>query len=254
MRPYVVFLVFAACAKPTTPAVPENPQGLTDGPTAHTESVQQDFADAHMSTHNTMITTARDAVINGKLEAVKEPMTWLAHHPPHPYVPPQADKYFVQMQGAARVAANAHTLSAAATGISTVATICGECHQALELKPAYKEEIPPDDRDGVAWHMARHRWAADRLWEGMIMPSDTLWNLGVAGLQEDALHGEELHDGEKMSDDEKKVADWLHTLGDMGYDETSTKSRASFFGELMNSCSECHSTMRAIEPPTPAPE
>ncbi len=238
-----MLVLFALACAPKPTELPSEEVALVD-PTPEVHSVDPDFDSSHMSTHYTLLTSARDAVIRGDLEGVREPMQWLATHDKHPGIPEHALPYVAEMRGAAKVAVSATSIEAAAQGVATAAVICGECHAQLNVGPTFTEEEPLPDRGGVNWHMARHRWATDRMWEGMIQPSDTQWNLGVAALQEDPLEQEELHAGMEMSEDEERVAEWLHGMGDFGQHMEGSMARTSYYGELLSNCSSCHQALR----------
>lgn len=238
----MLFALALACA-PKPAELPAETVELAD-PTPSVSSVDPEFQESHMSMHYTLLTSARDALIRGDMEGMREPMSWLATHDKHPGIPEEYLPYVQELRGASRVAANATSVEAAAHGVATAAVICGECHTRMSVGPRFEEEPALPDRKGVNWHMARHRWAADRMWEGMIQPSDTAWQLGVAALQEDPLEAEELHAGMDMSSDEAKVAEWLHGMGEFGAHMEGSMARSAFYGEMLGNCSDCHSTMR----------
>jgi len=232
MRPALTTLLLLSCTKPAAPEAAPT-QTVVDPPASEVAPAE------HMRDHHDRITRARDAIIRGDLEAAREPMDWLGQHDTHPGVPEEARPYILEMKGAARVAAGASTIDGVAVGLATVATICGECHARLDLGPRFEPvEMPPAEA-GVAWHMARHRWAADRMWEGMIAASDDLWVAGVGGLKEDPLREEELHGGE-MSEDERAVATWLHDMATFGEQMEGSMARSAFYGALLSKCSDCH--------------
>lgn len=238
-----VLPLLLACTKPVPPAIADAGNDLTQA-TPQTQAVPQAFAEAHMSAHYSMATAARDALFRGNLDAAQEPLRWLAEHDSHPGIPIESMPYVMEMKGAARVALNAGDVRGAAYGLATVATICGECHGALKTGPSFATPPPPDDREGVGWHMARHRWAADRMWEGMLQPNDTTWKLGVAALDEEPLQDDEVPSHEGLSEDETAVAEWLHEMGTFGKHMKTDGSKARYYGELLANCARCHSTAK----------
>jgi mono/diheme cytochrome c family protein len=233
-----LFLALACAPKPADPLA-NAAVDLNDGPTAQVEKAVTAFHNAHMSAHYTILTSARDAIIRGDLEAARESLTWLADHGSHEGLSDALAAQVAKMNEAAKVAVEAKSINGAAAGVAAIANTCGECHSAVSGGPSFDAPPPPPERTGVNWHMARHQWAADRMWEGMIMPSDTAWKLGVEALREDPLKSEELHSGE-MSENEERVAEWLHQMGEFGLSMNDSQARAEFYGGVLGNCSSCH--------------
>lgn len=79
--------------------------------------------------------------------------------------------------------ATAPDLDAALRALPAVAVACAECHVATGRWPklAQTPAAPPDRGDTVA-RMARHQWAVDRMWEGMIAGDDHAWREGLTVL------------------------------------------------------------------------
>jgi hypothetical protein len=84
--------------------------------------------------------------------------------------------------------------------------------------------------------MARHRWAADRLWEGLIGADDGSWRAGLAVLAQPPLRWPELGDRQGL-------AKSLQQLADQGLQRSTTDSladRARLHGEMLVRCTACH--------------
>jgi hypothetical protein len=134
----------------------------------------------HMHEHLTRIGTIKAAIVAGRLAGVREPATWLADHETVTGLPPDFESYVAQMRSYARHVIEAEDLATAAGAVSKMAKTCGNCHlvNGVELEFGYDRE-PRQDIEDVVTHMQRHQWAADRLWEGLIGPSDTAWTRGA---------------------------------------------------------------------------
>jgi cytochrome c553 len=138
-----------------------------------------------MADHFVLVTFGRDAVINGDLEALREPLGALADYDYKRVAPGGWVPWIARIQSAARLTADATTLEAAATGVATMARACGGCHEATEGGPDFQtsggESISPPT-DTLDARMRRHIWAADRLWEGLTGPSAEAWADGASAL------------------------------------------------------------------------
>ncbi len=97
------------------------------------------------------------------------------------------------MQNAAQLALAAVDLKAAAVAVADMAQACGGCHLALS-GPNFSGSSPAGEESSVVADMERHRWAADRMWEGLVGPSETAWLAGAATLEDAPRHPEAMVD------------------------------------------------------------
>ena len=126
--------------------------------------------------------------------------------------------------------------------MSNLAVSCGRCHEATGKAPVFSEDAVPADREGLGWHMARHRWAADRMWEGLITPSDLAWQLGIAELAEEPIASHEATTaGKEMTTEAADMGKWLHDMGKFGGHMPDAEARARFYGDFIATCAGCHS-------------
>jgi hypothetical protein len=90
--------------------------------------------------------------------------------------------------------------------------------------------------------MQRHQWAMDRLWEGLIGPSDAAWTRGTAELAEEALHAADLSDSVTASEanELENIAREVHELGAAGVGLTSLNDRSQVYGRILGLCADCH--------------
>lgn len=202
----------------------------------------------YMSDHFRITNWTRDAVAEGDLEAVREPLVALADHEYAPDVPEAWMPRILQLQAAARVTARAPTLTAAAHGIATMASICGQCHldlgQSLPLEAAQVESQAPKD-DDVSTRMFRHFWAIERLWEGLMAPSDQAWSAGAS-----ALIRAPLRTPKPESPAPHKFAEALEQLRQLGTRASaaaSPKARSEIYAVALASCADCHAKNSVFE-------
>ena len=91
--------------------------------------------------------------------------------------------------------------------------------------------------------MARHRWAADRLWEATVGGGDEPWTKGLDVLAQTSFPFR------KSFDDREGLARRLQQLADQGRKQKTVDTlaeRGRIYGEILVVCASCHAT-------TPAP-
>ena len=89
--------------------------------------------------------------------------------------------------------------------------------------------------------MVRHLWAADRMWEGLVGPSDEAWMAGARAMAETqpALAGVF-----RSSISGGGAGVFLEELGLLAQEAVDAKGidqRADVYGRLLNTCDRCHS-------------
>jgi hypothetical protein len=143
------------------------------------------------------------------------------------------------MRLAARELAGAKDLPAASRDLAGVARTCGDCHVTLGRPPAVVIGEPPPDLPGVSARMLRHHWAAVRLWDGLVVPSDAAWRSGADVLSDAPMTPPELPPpaiGE--------LAASVHELGRRARFAESDADRSALYGALMATCADCHARMK----------
>jgi hypothetical protein len=86
--------------------------------------------------------------------------------------------------------------------------------------------------------MARHAWAATRLWEAILGADDARWSSGLAVLADAPLPAAVLTDGGKFGGDLQAYA---RTQLDLR-GSTSLEARGAAYGEMLVLCAGCHAT------------
>ena len=90
--------------------------------------------------------------------------------------------------------------------------------------------------------MARHAWAVDRLWEGMIGGGDHRWELGVAALGDTPLPFSPRSDAPILAARLQRLAKRAHAMR-MG---ETLDDRMRTYGEILVTCAACHDRVRAV--------
>ena len=157
----------AGAAAPTAPTAPAAPATESATPTL----------DKRMAEHFTKAAAMKTAVIHGDVATLKKEADWMAKHELSG-VPESWRPHMQAMHTAAQHAVDAKNLESAAQAVAEMGGACGACHKALG-GPKLEVGTPPAEGSGAALHMVRHQWAADRMWQGLIGPSDVVWAKGA---------------------------------------------------------------------------
>ncbi len=219
---------------------------LAPRPIAAQEATAEDqsIVAAHMHEHLTRIGTIKSAIVAGRLEDLQEPATWLAEHETVAGLPARFSSYVAQMRNYAREAAAAEELSTAAVSVSKMAKACGNCHVANDINLEFGyDQRPRDDLQDIVSHMQRHQWAADRMWEGLIGPSDAAWSRGADILIDAPLHASDVSTTADDLAEINKLAHRIHALGGIGTQTMTPDARSQLYGELLGLCASCHTLL-----------
>ena len=203
------------------------------------ETPQAETPAEHMQEHFAQVDAVRDALIAGDLAGSKEAADWLASHEVMDGIPEVWEQHVTQMQQAAATVVGAEDLATAAEATANMAGICGGCHMGLDEGAQFTVVVVPSEESGVVAHMLRHEWAADRMWEGLIGPSDDSWAAGAGALGEAAL------EPEGAPAEVGELAEQVHQLGAEALVTSGFTSRAALYGKLMITCAQCHQAMDA---------
>lgn len=194
-----------------------------------------------MHGHYDAIVKVQSAIIRGDLQATREPARYLAEHPTPAALPAQWQPQVDAMRTAARAVLNAGDLMQAATATSLIGKACGDCHIANDVMIEFKSvEQPRDDLDRAS-HMQRHQWAADRMWEGIIGPSEPAWGTGIDILLEAPLTPQELQS--QPDDGTRQMARRVHQLAANGMMATDATEKSEIYAEFLSNCAGCHQSL-----------
>jgi cytochrome c553 len=231
-----LWLALAAAGACAGPAPGRSTESTRSHPLPQTEAVVP-----LMKQHFEQVVQIRDAVIAGDLAQARVPAAWLAEHGGPPTSPPSWEPYRVELRRIAGGLSDGATAAEAAKRTAEMAAICGLCHRAAGVHmerdmPALVEEL----NAGTGQLMKRHRWAVDRLWEGLVVPSDTAWTVGAGVLADAPLDTSDVANDGPIDPRRPELIDKLHRLGDVASSAKLTGERAALLGELLGTCSGCH--------------
>jgi mono/diheme cytochrome c family protein len=207
-------------------------------PNADADAEEHEPLSSIMSDHFYIAAWARDTVVYGDIDALREPLASLAHY----QYPPEMPAGVSELQAAAALTAKADNLAAAAAGIAAMARVCGECHRKLGLGIVAKQRpidtSTPNKVDAISGRMFRHGWAAERLWEGLVAPSDQAWTAGAA-----ALAHAPMRTPKTKQPVTEKFAQSLRAIRDLGARAsiaTSMEERTNIYAQTLATCAQCH--------------
>lgn len=211
------------------------------GDTAEETAAEEAMQAQHMQEHFSYAVALRDAVIGGDLAATEEPATWMSEHEMAGGLPEGWEPYVAEMRTAAGAAAAATELEAAASAAGMMAAQCGACHQAEGATMAVSIGQPPAAEPGTAAHMARHQWAMQRLWEGLVTPSDAAWTAGLQVLADEPLAAGSFSDDPQLQEELAGLANRIHSLAADAGGAADLSARGQVYGQMLATCAPCHS-------------
>jgi cytochrome c556 len=227
----VLTLAFFALGPSPTLAQPESAE-------------QQSMVAAQMYEQLSRMSTIKSAIVAGRLEDVREPATWLIEHKTVAGFPAEFESYVAQMRSYARQVIEAQDLGSAAGSVSKIAESCGNCHLATDINLAFGyDRKPREDLEDVVTHMQRHQWAADRMWEGLIGPSDSAWNRGTDMLIDAPLPPSDVTTATDNIVEINDIARRIHALGGIGTETTTADARSELYAEVLGLCGSCHTLL-----------
>ncbi len=157
----------------------------------------------------------------------------------------RARAYIEQLNAFAGLAARAPDVATAGSAVARLGATCGSCHKAMKRGPRYLVAAgPPAGAAPVATRMQRHRWAADRLWEGLIGPSDTAWRAGAGVLYDAPLYTDALTRDVEQYEPVTELAWTVHDVGARALMASDPATRAELYGQLLGTCARCHELLK----------
>lgn len=200
----------------------------------------------HMHESFDLVRAIERLLIRGKLEDAARLATAISEVPDAPAHGPWAAQSVLVRDRAAAVA-RATTVDQACQAEAKLAAACGGCHIESKVAPEFRQYPPaPADNGTIPGRMLRHRWAADRLWEGIIGGADEPWQAGL-----DVLAAAPLDWGDGNKERETLARDLQRLASTARKQKTeSLDTRATAYGEMLSTCAACH-TLKPTQPAAP---
>jgi cytochrome c553 len=196
-----------------------------------------------MRAHFERAREARQALIAGEIDAAKTEVGWLANNDPtEGELPAPLRPHLEAMREKARAFGGAETLTDAGQAFGRMLTHCGDCHKAVSGGPTFA--MPPmPGGEALADRMQKHRWAADRMWEGLVIQDEEMYDAGANALTDVFIRQEELPQGVTEPARLQAIADNVKNLAAEGAAATEWPARADVFGRFIATCATCHRMM-----------
>ena len=195
---------------------------------------------AHMYAHFDRAGEVHDALVRGDLDRAKVAAAWIAnHHEPRglDQMPPE---HLAAMERYATEVSQSYHLEEAATAAAHLGRTCGDCHKEEGIDPRFLVGTAPPGGEGPRAEMARHVWAAERMWEGLVGPGDYAWRSGAHALTEGWLNIQELTTDPQDRERVHELIRQVYSLGGRAEATSDSHERADLYGEFLNTCTECH--------------
>lgn len=178
--------------------------------------------------------------IHGKLADVAPLARSIGEAPDEPGLSAFATKA-ADVRVRALALADASDTDEACRRAAKLAAACAHCH--VETNTAAEFRDPPGlpvDGTTIEARMARHLWAADRLWEGVVGDSDAHWRAGLDVLAVTPLPWSNL-DADRVA-----LAKQLQSVATRARTQPAPiDERARIYGELLVTCAACHAIPNA---------
>ena len=160
--------------------------------------------------------------------------------------------YLDRVSDAARQIEQAPDVVRAAKTAAGLGRECARCHDAMAAHIVFPVAPRPPESRKLQPEMLGHEWAAARMWEGLIGPSDERWGEGARALTQIPLaivadqprevprQDWTLPDADKVGDDVARV----RLYANRALAERDQDARAAVFGDLLATCAHCHAVIR----------
>lgn len=196
----------------------------------------------HMHENFDLLRAIERLLIHGKLDEAKRFAAAISEAPDEPGLGSMSAHAIVVRDRAATLA-RAQTVDEGCRLEAKLAAACATCHVDAGVSLQLRSYPPaPADRPTIDARMARHRWAADRMWEGIVAGADEPWRAGLDVLAMAPL------DWKEISPERATFGRELKRLAD----ETRRRKprdtpddRAAAYGEILATCAGCHAVSSA---------
>jgi cytochrome c553 len=190
------------------------------------------------------VNSIRDAVITGDLAVAKQLAEKLANNKELLSVFADWGLHTKDMQKEIEQVAASTDLRSASAHTAAAARTCGRCHEALGVATLdEKSGQPPSESDDIGGIMRRHQWAINRMWVGLIAPSNSSWMAGAKELTEIAYQAQNQPEA-KSNKELPSLLSEIEKLAVAAAKAVTNPEKTQVFGQLLTTCSGCHQKMR----------
>jgi hypothetical protein len=203
---------------------------------------EADALGARMHTHFALVTEIHRSLIAGDLTAARDRARKLSRMEATAELGQWQDRVrFVRKQAAQLASA---TTAHEARRLSTeLATFCADCHMASAQPSRFRMPPKPTSDGSLHAAMARHQWAAESMWLGVIAPSTELWRDGLEAIE--ILPADfAVVAGHERDRDFERLDRRLAALASRSRKLPGQGDRAIRLAEIMQVCATCHAMTR----------
>ena len=192
-----------------------------------------------MYAHFTDALEMRRGALFADLEAIREAGREMARATEQEGLPAGSETFAEELRELGRDAADAEWLEEGIQAAARVANACGSCHQTYDVGPRFVlGTAPPATTLGT--HMAGQAWVSRLLWDGLIGPSDELWDVGAQELTTTPAFPEEMLDVAGDPEYLRETQDRLRQLGEDALVAPEPDAKAEILADVWSTCSLCH--------------
>lgn len=202
---------------------------------------------AHMRAHFAAVSELQRAIARGHLDQARALARWLLEHEEKPGEGWQP--FLSELRAAAREVASAPDLPTAGRLAGRLGRACSRCHEDRGAVVSFTWTPAPDDEPTLRAQMERHQWAAARLWEGLVGPSNEMWSQGATVLAGTRLD----RPATARADDATlgALVAQVRELATRAGQLSDHDARGKLYGELLSTCASCHQLARPRPVPGP---
>lgn len=204
-----------------------------------TWGVERDIPEMHRNLSKTV--DIQTGVVQGDLERAREAATWLLTRQ-QPF-PPGGESFEQELRLYASRIAEATDLKTVAVQTGQLAATCGGCHEAVRGGPSFvvAGDVPGGDSQEAL--MVRHLWAADRMWEGLVGPSEEAWMAGATAMAETEPALARAFRSSVIAEGAEEFLQEVNLLATEALNAYGLGLRADVYGRLLETCNRCHSSL-----------
>jgi cytochrome c553 len=257
MRHLLAFqLVAVAVACRTTATDPPTERGAPPAPAAVLPSarpapVAVDGAShrpapqpSRMRAHFHELHDIEAAILRGDLDAARERASTIELDVVDGNSPEWAP-YIDRLRTAATAVSRAESLDDACRLQARLLGECAGCHEASRAKLSFAAPEAPPDEASVSGRMARHRWAADRAWEGLVGLSAKTWSAGLRVMAAAPMPGSDMSPDPAQWERLTRYGQALQRSARRATSARTVAARTAAYGELLVVCNGCHSKLES---------
>lgn len=192
-----------------------------------------------MRDHFKQTVTIRESLIWGRLTNAVGPADTLANVEGITSLPKTWQASATLLSDSAKRISEGSDVATVAAATADIGRACGLCH-ASSHGPSVEVKEPPAVDESVTSRMRRHKWAGERLWEGLYVPSNEAWMAGAKALELDPFAGDALKKGGVHA---RGAASRFNTQAKKLGQAKTSEARGAAYAELLSTCSPCHEAM-----------